>query len=223
MIKVHNNTDRGSFQPAAWTKILNAQKGSETTLVQVMNHLISLYWKPVYFHIIRKGKNVEDAKDLTQQFFAIFMERGALMTVDPARGKFRTFLLVCVNNFLSDEYDKSIALKRIPNLDFEESQPHFFEENNFERDWAIVVLDRAFSRLKEQSPREAKVVEAQRGGKTSYKELALEMGLSESNIKVLAHRGRSKLKAIILEELKETISEPGSEKEELTALFKALS
>ena len=212
-----------NFQPTAWTQILRAQDGSESTVVEVMDQLIDLYWKPVYFHIRRRGHNIEDAKDLTQQFFAVFMERGALMTVSPEKGKFRTFLLASLGHFLADDYDKRNAIKRKPNIEFEEAHPQYLEANDFERDWAMVVLDRAFARLKSLSPREAHVVAAQRTGKTAYKELAAELETTEANIKVLAHRGKKKLREIILEDLRETVSQPGQEHEELNALFKALS
>lgn len=214
---------RRAFQRTAWTQILRARDGSTTTVKDVLDHLIELYWKPVYFHIRRKGHDVEDAKDLTQQYFALFMERGALLTVDPSKGKFRTFLLASLEHFLCDEYDRRKAKKRQPNLDFANAEPQFYEDNTFERDWAMVVLDRAFIRLKEQAPREAQVVEAQRAGKTRYRELAMELGTTEANVKVLVHRGRSKLRAILVEELKETVSRPGEEEEELAALFRAFS
>ena len=212
-----------SFQATAWTQILRAQKGSEATLINVMDQLIHLYWKPAYFYIRRRGHNIEDAKDLTQQFFATFMERGALMVVDPNKGKFRTFLITALRNFLADDYDKRNALKRKPNIEFEEAHPQFLEVNNFERDWAMVVLDRAFEKLKSISPKEAKVVSAQRTGKTAYKALAIELETSESNIKVLAHRGKKKLREIILQELRQTVDQPGDEYDELKELFKALS
>ncbi|MEM7391396.1 MAG: sigma-70 family RNA polymerase sigma factor, partial [Verrucomicrobiota bacterium] len=212
-----------TFQPTAWTQILRVRDGSASTVNDVMEHLVEMYWKPVYFHIRREGHGIEDAKDLTQQFFALFMERGSLLHADPNKGKFRTFLLASVRHFLCDEYDRRHAKKRTPNLDFEQAQPQFHQDSDFEHDWAMVVLDRAFAALKQQTPREARVMEAQRTGKTNYKRLAEEMGTSESNIKVMAHRARKRLRTLILETLKETGSEEGEEVEELNALFRAWS
>ncbi len=215
--------ERISFQPTVWTQILRARDGSETTAVAALGHLVDLYWKPVYFHIRRQGYNIEDAKDLTQQFFARIMEPNALKNVDPAKGKFRTFLLASVRHFLCDEYDKRNALKRTPTLDFEEAQPQYQEGSTFERDWATIVLDRAFAKLREQTPREARVLEAQRTGKTSYRELAEELGATEANIKVMAHRAKKRLRAIILQDLRETVSTEKDAEEELNALFRAFS
>jgi RNA polymerase sigma factor (sigma-70 family) len=214
---------RRSFRTTAWTDILQARDGSTTAVKEALDHLIGLYWKPVYFHVRRQGHGVEDAKDLTQQFFLLFVKRKALQTVDPAKGKFRTFLLAALNHFLCDEYDRRTAKKRRPDFDFAEADKQFHEDNTFERDWAITVLERAFLRLKELAPREARVVEAQRSEKTPYRDLAEELGTTEANVKVLAHRGRKKLRALILEELRGTVSQPGQEEEELAALFRAFS
>ncbi len=212
-----------SFQRTAWTQILRARDGSATTVRDVLDHLIGLYWKPVYFHIRRQGHGVEEAKDLTQQYFALFMERGALLSVDPSKGRFRTFVLASLDHFLCDEHDRRNAQKRKPNPDWVHPIPQFHVDSSFERDWAMVVLDRSFVRLQALAPREAAVVEAQRSGKTAYGDLARELGTSEGNIKVLAHRGRAKLRAIILDELRGTVSQDGEEEEELAALFRAFS
>ena len=132
-------------------------------------------------------------------------------------------MLASIRNFLCDEYDKRNAKKRTLNQDFIEADAQFSEQSSFERDWATVVLDRAFGKLNGIAPREARVLEAQRTGKTRYRELADELGTTEANVKVMAHRAKRKLRAIILEELKETVSEPGDEKNELNELFRAFS
>ncbi len=225
--KHHGETDIGGpqrvFQKTSWTQILQARDGSATMTQNALEHLINLYWKPVYFHIRRKGHDVEDAKDLAQEYFTKFMERGALLSVDPAKGKFRTFILATLDHFLCDEYDRRKAKKRQPMLNFAQAEEHYHHDYNFERDWATVVLDRAFTRLQEIAPREARVVAAQRSGKTAYQDLANELGTTEANIKVMAHRGRTKLHGLILDELRETVSQPGEEQEELAALFRAFS
>ena len=139
----------GRFQPTAWTQILNVRDGSSTTATAASwDKLISLYWQPIYFQIRRNGYSIEDAKDLTQQFFFLLVKRQSLRSVDPEKGKFRSFLLAVLRNFLCDEYDKRNAAKRQLNEDFIEAEAQFVEANSFERDWAISVLDRAFAKLK---------------------------------------------------------------------------
>lgn len=214
---------RRGFQSTAWTQILNVRDGTAETVQASWEYLLNLYWKPVYFQIRRKGHGVEDAKDLTQQFFFLLMERESLKSVDPAKGKFRSFLLASLRHFLCDEYDRRKAAKRQVDYNYVAAEAQFNESSSFERDWATTVLDRAFARLRDIAPREARVLESQRLGKTSYRELAEELGTTDANIQVMAHRGKKKLRAIILEELRETVSQPGAELEELEALFQALS
>ena len=84
----------GAFQPTAWTRILQARDGSETSVQQALEHLADLYWKPVFYHIRRKGYAVHDAEDMTQEFFRRFIERQGMQQADPEKGRFRTFLLL---------------------------------------------------------------------------------------------------------------------------------
>ena len=213
----------GAFQPTAWTRILQARDGSETSVQEALEHLADLYWKPVFYHIRRKGYAVHDAEDLAQEFFRRFIERQGMQKADPEKGRFRTFLLSSVNHFLCDEYDKRNAQKRTPDPDYHEALPQHDEAYSFDRDWATVVLDRAFARLREQAPREARILEAQRAGKTRYRELAKELGANESHVKVMAQRGRTKLRRFILDHLRDTSSSEEEAKEELAQLFAALA
>ena len=188
-----------------------------------MEQLIAAYWKPVYFHIRRQGHAVEDAKDLTQQYFTAFLERRTIQQVDPTKGRLRSFILVSLRHFLCDEHDRRQAAKRRPPGALVDAEDQFEADGSFERDWATTVLERAFERLREQAPREARVVRAQLDGKTPYRELATELGTTEANVKVLVHRGRAKLRAILLAELRATVSRPGDEAVELADLFRAFA
>jgi RNA polymerase sigma-70 factor (ECF subfamily) len=213
----------GAFQPTAWTQIVSARDGETTEARLAWDQLIGIYWKPVYFHIRRKGHLVEDAKDLTQGFFASMIEREALSGVDRAKGKFRRFVRVCLDNFLRDDFDRRSAAKRRVKIDFRKAEEASSTGRDFERDWALAVLERASVALREAAPREAAVVEGQRSGGKTLAELAVELGLTEANAKVLAHRGRKLLKEAVLRELRATVARPGEEREELTDLFKAFS
>ena len=79
-----------------------------------MERLCRTYWYPLYCFVRRKGYSHEDASDLTQAFFALFLEKRYLKSVDAALGKFRTFLLASMEThcFLANEWDKSQTLKR---------------------------------------------------------------------------------------------------------------
>ena len=211
------------FVPTAWTEVLAARDADTTEARAAWDQLVGIYWKPVYFHVRRRGHSVEDAKDLTQGFFAFLIEREALRTVDPAKGRFRSFVRACLDNFLRDDFDRRKAAKRQVKFEFHEATADSGTGQDFERDWALAVLERAFVALREQAPREARVVEAQRAEQKSLAELAQEMGTTEGNAKVLAHRGRKLLKELVLRELRATVSKPGDERDELADLFKAFS
>jgi RNA polymerase sigma-70 factor (ECF subfamily) len=217
------SNDSGAFRPTAWTCILQARDGSERLVQEALQHLADLYWKPVFYHIRRKGYGAHDAEDFAQEFFRRFIERKGMEKVDPSKGRFRTFILSSVNHFLCDEYDKRNAQKRNPVPEYSAAQPVQEEAHSFERDWATVVLDQAFARLRDQAPREALILEAQRGGKTRYRELAEELGASEANVKVMAQRGRVKLRRFILDHLRDTTTSEKEAQEELAQLFAALA
>jgi len=214
---------RGTFQPTAWTQIVSARDADTTEARLAWDQLIGVYWKPVYFHVRRKGRSVEDAKDLTQGFFASLMEHDSLRSVDRAKGKFRTFVRTSLDYFLSDDYDRRSAAKRTMDLDAHSAEVGFHADGYFERDWAMTVLERAFVALKAQAPREARAVEGMHSGEKSLAQLAGELDVSEANAGVLAHRGRKHLKELIMRELRATVEEAGREREELSDLFRAFS
>lgn len=216
--------NRGEFLPTAWTQIQQARDADTTEAKLAWDQLIGVYWKPVYFHIRRKGHSVEDAKDLTQGFFAFLMEREALRTVDPAKGKFRSFVRACLDNFLRDDFDRRRAAERRVKIGFDglDAVPAA-TGSDFERDWALAVMERAFAALRKQAPREARAVDAWQSGADDPVRVARELGVSEANLRVLAHRGRKMLKERILRELRATVARPGDEREELAELFRAFS
>lgn len=211
-----------AFQPTEWSAV-RAAGGAGPGAGEALERLLLACWKPLYFHIRRKGHGVEDAKDLTQQFIIKVLERGVLAQADREKGRFRTFLLAVLDRFLCDEHDRKMALKRRPDLDAREAETAFQPASSFERDWALAVLERGFVLLAEEAPREARVVRAQGRDGRRLKEVATELGISEGNAKVLAHRGRKRLREIILAELRAAAIGPGGEEEGLRDLFRAIA
>lgn len=137
------------FLSTAWSIVLEAKEGSRPALDQ----LIESYWKPVYFFVRRRGHDVEAAKDLTQSFFAVLLEREFLDRVSADRGRFRSFILACLSNFLSNERDRGRALKRGGGFDFVQAEIEMAAadptpEQAFQREWARQVMARAMDRLR---------------------------------------------------------------------------
>lgn len=211
--------DQAAFQPTLWTQVLKARTRSSPEGRAALDRLLAAYWKPIYFFIRRRGRNVEDAKDLTQEFFARFLEREALKGVDPSKGKFRTFLLAVLEHLLSDEYDRRKAKKRTPRFDFAKAETQFRPDHSFERDWALAVFERAFVRLREEDPRGAETLKRMRG----YANIAEKLDTTEGNVKVIAHRAKKRLRQLLLEEIRPTVADDSDEKTELAEILRALS
>ncbi|MBI2931542.1 MAG: sigma-70 family RNA polymerase sigma factor [Planctomycetes bacterium] len=148
------------FCPTSWTDVLRAGDPQAPGAAAALERLIGLYWRPVYFFVRRKGRSVEDAKDLTQEFFCRLLERNALARADRGRGKFRTFLLASMEHFLCDDYDRGRVRAQARPFDFAAAEAQFRSDHSFERDWALALLERAFARLESENPRLAEMARA---------------------------------------------------------------
>ncbi|HEX7900175.1 MAG TPA: sigma-70 family RNA polymerase sigma factor [Planctomycetota bacterium] len=220
---------RGAFGNTRWTVILRARDEKQ------LGEFLQNYWKPIYFYIRRKGQDVEDAKDLTQSFFLDFMERDALARVTRSKGRFRSYLLACLDHYLSNEYDRRKAQKRgagrVFPIDFETAENIFARtdvdspEKAFRRQWAIDHIERAMKALKaEMGERFDALREYITAGQPgTLKEVAEKLGLSESNVKVIIHRARKRYRELLKEEVARTVERPGEVEEELLELFSALA
>src|SRR6185295_8090486 len=149
------------FPTTMWTVVVNAGAGSETVRREALESLIRSYWRPVYSYVRRKTGDRETAKDHTQGFFAALLERDAFQGITPHGGKFRSYLLTTLRNFLADASDHARALKRgggraTVGLDFEavdqESDllPPSQEspEEAFRKEWALSVIAQALAALR---------------------------------------------------------------------------
>jgi RNA polymerase sigma-70 factor (ECF subfamily) len=143
------------FQSTYWETVLRAKDGHPDALEQ----LLAEYWKPVYFFIRRKGHDVEGAKDLTQGFLGVFLEKDYLKSVSPERGRFRSFVMASLQHYLSDVRDRARAVKRGGRFNFVEAESDLScaapsPEKAFFKGWALTVLERAIEKLKKEVPPE---------------------------------------------------------------------
>src|SRR5207247_10841610 len=115
---------------------------------------------PLYAYVRRRGSGPEDAQDLTQSFFARLLDRDLLSRASPHRGRFRSFLLTALQNFLADEHDRAVARKRgagqpLISLDAPDGEARYALEpvedlstdKLFDRRWATTVLEHAWTSL----------------------------------------------------------------------------
>jgi RNA polymerase sigma factor (sigma-70 family) len=234
-----------SFDATRWTVVMRAAQsqaeGAETALAE----LCQRYWYPLYVFARRRGFSPKDAEDLTQDFFLHLLADRALASVDPLKGKFRSFLLACFRNHISDAIDRTHRLKRgggqeFVQMDAEDAEERYRREpvellpmeNIFDARWAMTVLGEAMRRLREEyvAAGKASTFEALEAFLDhnsllclpSYKEVGNRLGLSVAGVKTLVHRLRKRYRIFLRQEVGRTVSDPAEIDEEIHALCEAL-
>jgi len=233
----------GRFKTTQWSIVLAARGSDLPRTREAMSSLCGMYWFPLYAFVRSRGASCEQAEDLTQGFFTHLLEKDALRNVDPSKGKFRSFLLASITNFLSDERAKERAKKRgggvTPvSLDAEaaenrfasEPADHLTPERIFERHWALTLIEQALARLRERYKRlgkqdhfEAlKVFLSGEKRPVPHAEVARQLGLSELAVKVAVHRFRKRFRDALREEIAQTVTSEEEIDAELRSLHDAL-
>lgn len=198
----------------------------------------------MYAFLRRKGNDPDQAADLTQGFFTVLIETGALSTVTPEKGKFRSFLMAACTHFLCNQKVHERALKRgggrflvsIHQLKAEDRlrlEP-FHEltpERTFIRQWALTLLDRVMAKLQSEASLKGKThvfeqvrpVILGREAVPSYAQISAKLGLSETAVKVTVHRYRTRYRALLRDEIARTVDDPAEIEQEITTLIQALA
>ena len=210
---------------------------------QALTTLCETYWYPLYAFLRSRGSSVEDAQDLTQAFFTRVLEKHSLRQADPARGRFRSFLLASLKNFASNQRDREITGKRgggvpLVSLEFDSAEGRFqmeppsqeTPERIFDRRWALTLLDRVLSRLKMDMVAAGREAYFERlksyltgdEPQLSYAQTASELGMSEGAVKVGVHRLRRQFRDLLREEIAQTVSSPEEIDDELRHLRSAV-
>jgi RNA polymerase sigma factor (sigma-70 family) len=231
------------FATTRWTVVERAWEHDSPEAVEALAWLCQAYWYPLYAHVRRRGYMVEDAKDLTQSFFARLLKQKYLQFADRNRGRFRTFLLTSLEHFVINEWNTAHRQKRgggqqIISLDADETETRFRAEpaddlspdKAFDRRWALVVLNRALDQLRDEyaSIGQVQVFEelkftltGEEGGE-SYTEIGQRLGMTEGNVKQKVYRLRKRYRELVREEIAKTVSSEAID-EEMRHLFAALS
>jgi len=220
--------DRIRFQKTSWDLVKSAEHS------RGMDVLIRAYWKPLYFFVRQKGFDNETAKDIVQDFLADVLERGTIARADPARGKFRTFLLTALCNFIRDWHKSSNRLKRggghvTLSLDFDVGERQYSveiasgetPETILNRAWLQSVLEESIAQLS-GNPVHLQAFRLMVQGAT-YSSIARETGLSESAVKAAVFRLRQQLRDLLIRRVQgsgELSDLDDRQVEELSALFR---
>lgn len=236
--------DTNRFATTHWSVIQTAGSPDSSRYTESLKILCQTYWFPLYAYLRRRGYDRHQAEDHTQSFFVYLLEKPALSQADPQRGKFRSFLLSSLKHFVADAQDRAQAQKRggnkrIFSLDFSDGERRYCQEpahsespeRLLERWWALSVLNRATQRLKTEFKTTQKQalfdrlkdhLVAERGTET-YKGIAAEFNMTDTAVRVTAHRLRQRFHALVREEISQTVSQSTDIDEEIQDLFTALS
>ena len=215
------------FHTTHWSLVVAAAGQDGTASQAALAELCQAYWYPTYAFIRRRGHSAEDAGDLAQEFFATLLEKGYLADADPERGRFRAFLLTAVSRFVAKQRDKAAAQKRgggrqpLP-IDIGEGETRYQREPShdwtaeriFARRWALTLLDRTLSSLRQEHEASGKlplfdalkVFLTGDSGAPPLRQLALELGMTEGAVKVAVHRLREKYRQKLRGQIAQTVA-----------------
>ena len=235
----------GQFGTTSWSAIfLSAQiqtPGSE----EAREQLCRLYWYPLYAYIRKRGYTVNDAKDLTQGFFLFLFDHKTLQRATPARGKFRSFLLASLKNYLSASYHRKNAIKRggrvdFVSIDFDNAENRYFSEpadsltpeKIFDARWAMTLLMQATQQLRDEYSAQGKgslfemlkpfldlsgTAEVPR-----YEAVAGKLKVGVGGVKTLIYRFRKRYSEMLRAAVAQTVTDPNEIDGEIRSLCEAL-
>lgn len=237
----HNNRN---FPATRWSLVSASQRDDEPRARAALSDLCLAYWFPVFAEVRAHSRNVEDAEDRTQDFFQRIIEKRTFADADPSRGKFRTFLLTCLRNFLRDQHERDTAAKRAPEraIAFDamqaeerlraEPRDHRSPDDLFTRRYIATLLDACMDELREEWTTDGHaaafaILEAHILGPELEKEtradLAARLGTSLSHIKAMKEKLKVRFNEILDHRIAETLLHPTASdvKLERTELLRA--
>jgi RNA polymerase sigma-70 factor (ECF subfamily) len=231
-----------AFTTTHWSVVLEAQ-GESPAAQQALEKLCRIYWRPIFAFLRRQGIGPAEAEDLTQGFFAQLLERKSFDAVRKEKGRLRSFLLGALKYFVADEQRRAMAIKRgkgqrlisLDELRAEEQiglepSDSVTAEMIYERRWALTVLDRVLSRLKDEyrAAGNAALFDALKQllpdepGSPSQAEIAAKLGMTENALRQAFYRFRQRYQSLLREEIANTVATPGDIEDELRHLIAVL-
>lgn len=238
------------FSTTRWSVVLACvdSVAGEETAHKALADLCKTYWRPIFAFICRRGYSVPDAQDLTQDFFLMVLEGDLLKRADPTRGRFRSLLLKALQNFLVDDSIRKHARKRGGEVKFvswdewmteapsnlaitAEEAETWPPEKFFDVRWAATAVEHALRHLGEECEARghrrifdvlSDCLAADRQD-ISYSKLAKALGITETVVKRLVHQLRQRYRALLREEVAQTLEKPEDVNEELRYLCAVLA
>ena len=236
-----------AFATTRWTLVMRA-RGDAPEARTALGELCEAYWTPVYRFLRREGRNEDQARELTQEFFSrLLLSRGGVDTADPIRGRFRSYLLGALKHFLSDHrrsegrqkrggdavvesIDSSGGTGTSPGMQISDPAAEV-SDTYFDHQWALAVMDRALIAVQSEFGAAVKETQFQTLkpwliGDTenlSQSEAAAQLGMTVGAIKVAIHRMRNSFRDAVQTEIAQTVNSPADIAEELRYLIEILA
>lgn len=245
-----NSAEPRAFATTRWSLILSAtdSAGDEQKAREALTELCRIYWRPIFLFVSRRGYSPQDAQDLTQDFFVMILESDWLKHADEHRGRFRSFLLKSLQNFLSHARDRKEAIKRGGNVELiswddwmaeapseiavsPETLESLSPERLFDVRWAATVVEQTLRRLREECESRGRLrlfetlkdyLTAERGD-ISYAGLASALGITEAMTKKQLHNLRHRYRWLLRDEVAHTVNNPADVDDEIRHLCAVLA
>lgn len=236
------------FATTRWSVVLSAAGTDEETSREALAELCRIYWRPIFSFVCRHGHSIEEAQDLTQDFFVMILESDWLQQADQHRGRFRSFMLKSVQNFLSHAKERSATLKRGGNMDFiswdawmaeapsqlaisSQTLDSLAPERIFDLRWAAGVVEHALRRLREECEGKGRLrlfetlrtQLAAEHSDISYADLAAALGIADTAVKKQLHNLRQRYRWILRDEVADTVNDPSDVDDEIRHLCAVLA
>jgi RNA polymerase sigma factor (sigma-70 family) len=227
------------FATTHWSVVLAAARNDCQKASAALEQLCRTYWYPLYSYVRRRGCSPEDAQDLTQEFFARFLEKNSLSHARSERGRFRNFLLTSLQNFLTHEWERGQAQKRgggrrllpwdelTPEIRYTaEANSEAAPDRAFEERWAATLFQQALTRLRQEFVAtgkgnqfdELKVYLSTEPVDGDYDVIAMRLNMTRKSVPVAVHRLRKRYGEMVREEVANTVSSPAEIEAEMRHL-----
>jgi RNA polymerase sigma-70 factor (ECF subfamily) len=231
-----------AFFTTQWSVVLRAAEGHSPETPDALEALCATYWPPLYAYARRDGLSPHDAQDAIQDFVNHLLRRNDLASVSPDKGRFRSFLLAALKNFLVSRARKEQSLKRGGDaervfLDVQDAEvlcqseltERLSPDKAFDRRWAHTIMALALERLRDEhkSPQQAKLfaalqpVLADGGRLENQSALAAQIGVTPGALATAASRLRQRYRALVEDEVRRTVEKSADVDQELQALREA--
>lgn len=230
------------FATTHWSVVLQAGHEAGDATQRALETLCRAYWYPLYVYVRRLGHSPHDAQDVTQAFFEYLLEKHLIAKAQPASGRFRSFLLGSLKNFMANEWRKRTAQKRgggqVFPVDARVAEERYavepLEGSNpqtlYEQAWATAVLDQSIALLEAEYAGAGKqalfqaLLPALQGEATgTYAALGMQLGLSAGAVKIAAHRLRQRYRELLRAAVANTVADPIEVDGELRHLMQVLA